>query len=178
MFKKLIFDYARRAKSISYGKKRNRKDILGVCLHYTGNRGDTAKNNCDFFATGNTRSAGAHIFISADGSSGRSIPLNRIAWSVGNPNGAYKPGAYNHILNNANTVSIELCDMVDHGITEEQYQTLVMILNWLKKKCPNIRYIVRHYDVVQKSCPEFYVKNQSEWLKLQARLIKDTDIVR
>lgn len=170
--KKYIFDYARMAKKNSYGALRLKKTIKGVCIHMTGNKGDTAKNNVDYFATGNTRSAGAHIFIDGKGLSGRSIPLNRIAYSVGNPNGAYKKGSYYSTLNNANTVSIELCDIVDHGITEKQKKTLIKALKWVKKSCPNVKYIVRHFDVVKKECPSWYVKNQSEWLKLQKELLE------
>ena len=77
MFKKLIFDYARKSKPISYGGLRTHGKVVGIVIHYTGNKSDTAKNNADFFATGNTRSAGAHIFIDGKGLSARSIPLAR-----------------------------------------------------------------------------------------------------
>lgn len=29
--------------------KRKRKTIKGIVIHYTGNKRDTAKNNCDYF---------------------------------------------------------------------------------------------------------------------------------
>lgn len=41
--KKYIFDYARKAKSISYGSLRNKSEIIGIVIHYTGNAGDTLK---------------------------------------------------------------------------------------------------------------------------------------
>ena len=167
MFNKYIFDYARKAKSISYGALRKRTNVKGLVLHYTGNKGDTAKNNADYFATSNTRSAGAHIFIDGKGLSARSIPLDRIAYSVGNPKNAYKRGGYYSTLSNANTVSIELCDIVDHAVTKEQMAELIRVAKWVKKKCPNIEYVVRHFDIVQKDCPAWYVSHQKEWLKLQ-----------
>ena len=172
MFKKLIFDYARKAKSISYGGRRSHSSVQGIVIHYTGNAHDTAKNNAEFFATGNTRSAGAHIFIDGKGLSARSIPLNRIAYSVGNPAGAYKRGSYYSTLNNANTVSIELCDIVNHGITQAQYNTLIKVCKWLKKQCPAITHVVRHYDIVQKDCPSWYVSHKNEWKKLRDEIIK------
>ena len=132
--KKYIFDYARKAKKISYGALRNKSDIIGIVIHYTGITGDTAKNNADYFATGNTRSAGAHGFIDAEGRSARSIPLNRIAYAVGNPKGTYKKGKYYAMLNNSNTVSIELCDLIGHGVTEKQLETLIKVVKWIKKK--------------------------------------------
>lgn len=169
--KKYIFDYARNAKSISYGALRNKSEIIGIVIHYTGNTGDTAKNNADYFATGNTRSAGAHCFIDGQGLSARSIPLNCIAYAVGNPKGAYKKGKYYAMLNNSNTVSIELCDLIGHGVTEKQLATLIKVVKWIKMKCPNVQYIVRHYDIVKKDCPEYYIDNPVQWKKLQSLLL-------
>ena len=169
--KKYIFDYARKSKKISYGGLRTRGAIKGLVIHMTGNSGDTAKNNADFFATGNTRQAGAHIFIDAKGFSARTIPLNRVAWSVGNPKGAYAKGSYYSTLNNANTVSIELCDIVNNRVTELQLETLIKIVKWVKKQCPNIEYIVRHYDIVKKDCPSYYIEHKSEWKMLQKTLM-------
>ena len=167
----MIFDYKRKAKPVSYGRVRMLSSVKGVVIHYTGNRGDTAKNNVDFFATGNTRPAGAHIFIDGAGLSALSVPLRRVAWSVGNPGGCYAPGGYYNILNNSNTVSIELCDLVGHPVTEAQLEKLKTILHYIKKKCPNCTEVARHYDIVKKCCPEYYVENRPEWLKLRAELL-------
>ena len=62
------------AKSISYGGVRDLKSIKYIVLHFTGNKGDTAKNNALFYATGNTREAGAHFFVDKKG---RSEPFER-----------------------------------------------------------------------------------------------------
>ena len=55
------------AKKISYGGKRNCKDIRYIVIHFTANKGDTAKNNADYFSTGNERMAGAHFFVDKKG---------------------------------------------------------------------------------------------------------------
>lgn len=170
--KKCIFDYARKAKKNSYGNLRSLKSIKGVAIHYTSGKTDTPKNECDYFATGNTRSAGAHIFIGYDGSSGYSVPITRTAWSVGNPNNCYARGSYYSTLNNSNTVSIELCAIADRLASEAQIQMLEKTLKWLKKKCPNIEHIVRHYDIVKKDCPAPYVEDGKAWRKLRNRLMK------
>lgn len=165
-----IFDYKRKAKRYSMGKRRRLSSIEGVCVHFTANRGDTAKNNADYFATGNMRPAGAHIFISADGSTALSVPLRRVAWSVGNPGGCYAPGGYYEILNNSNTISIELCDMVGHPMTEAQFNKLCELLHYIGKKCKNCKTVVRHYDVVKKCCPAYYVENNNEWQRIRPTL--------
>ena len=168
----MVFDYKRKAKHISYGSIRPLSSIAGIVIHYTGNKGDTAKNNADFFATGNERAAGAHIFIDGAGLSAYSVPIRRTAFSVGNPNGSYVPGAYYGILNNSNTVSIELCDLIGHPVTPSQKRELIKIIKWIKMKCPHVKHIVRHYDIVKKNCPEYYVENRPEWLALQRELLK------
>ena len=43
------------AKKLSYGGKRPYKDIKYIVIHFTANKGDTAKNNAVFYAEGNTR---------------------------------------------------------------------------------------------------------------------------
>ena len=170
--KKPVFDYKRMAKSNSYGASRSLNSIEGLVIHMTGAGGnDTAKNNADYFATGNTRSAGAHIFIDYEGNTSLSIPLRRTAWSVGNPGGAYKRGAYFAMLNNSNTVSIELCAIDNRPVSQKQRDALMNVSRWVKKKCPNLKYIVRHYDIVQKDCPHYYVKNQGAWLNLQLDIL-------
>lgn len=72
----------RRAKSISYGGKRSLKDIKYIVIHFTGNKGDTAKNNADFYATGNTREAGAHFFVDKKSEIWESVPMEYTAWAV------------------------------------------------------------------------------------------------
>ena len=65
----MIFNYRRKAKSNSYkcinGKPyiRDVNTIKALVVHYTAGTKDTAKNECDYFATWNERSAGAHCFI-------------------------------------------------------------------------------------------------------------------
>ena len=56
--------YTRIANHNSYSYiKRKRKDVKYIVIHFTANKGDTAKNNADYFATGNTRQVGAHFFV-------------------------------------------------------------------------------------------------------------------
>ena len=107
---KLIY-YRRLAKSISYGKKRDIKDIDFIVVHFTANANDTAKNNVDYFATGNTRSAGAHYFVGRDGVA-ESIPATLVAWSVGDKQAKLNGGGSKmKVCFNYNSVSVELCSL-------------------------------------------------------------------
>jgi len=175
----MIFDYKRRAKKNSYkcfnGRpvKRSRNSIIALCIHYTSGTKDTAKNECDYFATGNTRSAGAHSFVDLKGLTGRSIPWNYIAWSVGDRSNG--KGKYFNIVNNSNSISIELCGIADKkGVTAAQKKALKKLVRYYGKKCPNIKYIIRHYDVTTKICPAPYcnsAKNDAKWKELRAELM-------
>lgn len=156
--------YKRKAKSVSYGMKRSLKSVRYIVIHYTGNNKDTAKNNADYFATSNTREAGAHFFVDKNGKVARSIPMNLVAYSVGGKyslsNGA---GAYYNVASNRNTVSIELCDCVS-GSNWEQMLATRKLISYIKKKCPNVTMIIRHWDVNGKTCPlPFCGRENKNW---------------
>lgn len=158
--------YTRWAKSISYGALRNLKTVTALVFHYTGNTDDTAKNNVDYFATGNDREAGAHFFVDRDGNIGWSIPIKRAAYAVGGKysvsNGA---GSYYGKVTNANSVSIELCDCANKAPGWKQMLACRRLYLWLtKEKCPNIKTVIRHWDVNGKACPvRMTGKNNKEW---------------
>lgn len=165
--------YKRLAKQISFeNKKRKRKDVMYIVIHNTGNYKDTAKNNADYFATGNTRKAGAHLFIDRDGKIAKSIPLNRTAYSVGGFfSTSYGAGSLFNICTNRNSVSIELCDIVNQPISEKQLKALIKTIKYVKRYCKNVKYIVRHWDVNGKYCPNYYKGvNNKEWEKLWKKL--------
>lgn len=160
--------YVRTAKKISFAPaKRPLSTIKAVVFHYTGNKRDTAKGNCDYFATSNKRTAGAHFFISKDGSIAQSIPIEYAAYAVGGiyslENGA---GSQYQKLTNANTISIELCDAIN-GVSWQQMQASRELYLWILKRCKNVNKIVRHWDVNGKTCPLCMIginkKKQKRW---------------
>ena len=151
------------AKSISYGNKRPLSNIKYIVIHYTGNKGDTAQNNLDYFANGNTRQAGAHFFVDKKGNVGKSIPMNRTAWAVGGDHRSGRKGeaAYFGKCTNANSVSIELCDMCLKTNWEQMYATRKLV-KYIQSKCPNAKTIIRHWDVNGKNCPAPFTGSGNE----------------
>ena len=139
--------YYRKAKSISYDKnKRDKaKTVEYIVIHYTSNEGDTAKNNVDYFATGNPYEAGAHFFVDQKGLIGRSIPMENVAWAVATNKGR---------INNYNSVSIELCDTASKDPSDEMVKSVVELIKYICKYCPKVKGIARHYDVTGKLCPK------------------------
>ena len=166
--------YIRYAKPISYEKeKRKRKKVKYIVIHNTGNYKDTAKNNADYFATGNMGEVGAHLFIDRDGKIAKSIALNRTAYSVEGGLFTSKNGAASlfGVCTNYNSVSIELCDIIDKPVSEKQLKALIKTIKYVKRYCKNVKYIVRHWDVNGKDCPHYYKGvNNKEWEKLWKKL--------
>lgn len=69
-----------------------------VTIHNTASPGATAKNEADFFCTGNTRKASAHSFVD-DKEVYVTIPPNEVAWHCGN------------FIGNRSSYSIEVCEI-------------------------------------------------------------------
>ena len=87
-------------------------DIKYIVIHYTGNNGDTAANNCRYFQGAN-RNASAHYFVDGGNYVYKSVPVKSVAWSVG---GFYSQsggaGSYYKKCTNANSISVEMCNCV------------------------------------------------------------------
>ena len=159
---KLIY-YKRLAKSISYGKKRDLKDIDFIVVHFTANANDTAKNNVDYFATGNQRNAGAHYFVGRDGVA-ESVPANLVAWSVGDKQSKLNGGGSKmNVCFNSNSVSVELCDFRKWN---DKVATIAaeFITALRSDLLINKNNIIRHYDVTGKLCPAPLV-DEAMWSK-------------
>lgn len=160
------------AKSVSYGGTRSLLGVRYIVIHYTGNNNDTAKANCNFFRYTNTRSAGAHFFVDQSGTVYQSIPLNRIAWSVGGfftqKNGA---GSLYKTATNTNSVSIELCDIASKDPSSAMISAVRTLVKYIQGQCPNAKTIIRHWDVNGKSCPARMTgTNNSRWTSFKSAI--------
>lgn len=161
-----------RAKPVSYGRMRNLSSVRYIVIHYTGNdsRTDTAKAECNYFKNGNTRNAGAHFFVDQYGLVFQSIPMERVAWSVGGfftqANGA---GSYYKKCLNSNSVSIELCDCASKDPSTKMIAAVKELITYIRNECPNADTIIRHWDVNGKSCPARMTgTNNSKWITFKA----------
>lgn len=159
------------AKKISYdSKKRSRKKVKYIVIHYTGNTNDTAKNNADYFAKSNTRQAGAHFFVGKGGAVWKSIPMNRTAWAVGGDQRSGKAGEalYYGKCTNDNSVSIELCSYVSGYPSAKQVAQTKKLVKYIQKYCPNAKTIIRHWDVNGKNCPAPMAgRDNANWKKFK-----------
>lgn len=161
------------ANSNAHGGSRNLSAVRAIVLHYSGNNGDTAKNNAVYFRDSNTRSAGAHFFVDQKGEVYQSVKMDKIAWSVGgNRYSDYRQtgGArYYGIYNNANTVSIEMCDTATKDPSAAMISATKALIKHIRGKCKNAALIIRHFDVTGKDCPARFT-NTAKWNKLLEQL--------
>lgn len=156
-----------KAKPISYSPvRRKRGNVSYIVIHGTGNKGDTAIANANYFATANTREAGAHFFIDRKGNIVKSIGMDRAAWAVGGTRwNDYKKtggGKLYRIANNFNSVSIELCDIVDKYPSKEQIKAVKKCIKYIRRYCRNAKKVIRHFDITSKHCP-LIMMNSSTW---------------
>lgn len=163
------------AHSSNYGASRSLDDIKYIVIHFTGNKGDTALNNCKYFQGAN-RHASAHCFIDGSGVVYKSVSLKKVAWAVGGlysqSNGA---GSYYKKCTNANSLSIEMCNCVG-GVPSDVYKDVVTLTKYYMKKYGiDADHVIRHWDVNGKDCPDPWKgKNNSGWNKFKKAISGNT----
>lgn len=161
-----------RAKKTSYGGGRSLDSIKYIVIHYTGGTKDTAKNEGDYFAHSNTRSAGAHWFVDQQGEIVLSVPMALTAWSVGGKKySGTKGAAYYGKCTNSNSVSIELCAIADKAPSDAMIKSTRELVAYIQSVCRNAETIIRHYDVTGKSCPATMTgTNNALWNSFKAAI--------
>ena len=141
-----------------------RREINNIVVHYVANPGTTAKQNRNYFnnlanQTGSgTTSASSHYIIGIDGEILQCIPLDEVA--------------YANYPRNDDTVSIECCHPDETGaFTDETKASLVRLTAWLCGELHlNTKDVIRHYDVIGKNCPRYYVEHEDAWKELKKEM--------
>lgn len=162
-----------------HGGKRSLAAIQAIVFHYTANVGKmaTAKGNARYFENGSEgRKASAHYVVDEDKTAFECVPLDTVAWSVGDGN----KGPYGKLVNNYNSVSIEMVSHTDgnkrYYIPEETQRHAAELYAQLKKQLPNVKYAIRHYDVSLKQCPAPMI-DKAAWAKFKD-LLEEAEEVR
>ena len=151
-------------------KKANRtkNDIFFIVVHYTGNDGDTARNNLKN-ASREGRQASAHFFVD-EKEVCRSVDVKDIAWHCGTS------GEYKHpTCRNANSIGVEMCSRMKDGVyyfkPETVENTAKFVSDLMKEYGIPPSCVVRHYDVTGKPCPRPYV-DETAWAEFKALVKK------
>lgn len=146
------------ANVVNYRAGRN-GPVRYIVVHYTANKGDTAKNNADYFAReALDRPSSAHYFVDE----------NEVWQSVREWDTAYHCGAttYKHPLcRNGNSIGVEMCLLDKSGnIRPGTIDTALSVVRQLMAAYDiPIDRVLRHYDVTGKNCPAPMVENPQLW---------------
>lgn len=141
---------------------RSSRNVDYIVIHYTGNSKDNAKNNANYFATGNRQSS-AHFFVD-NTNIYQSVELRDVAWHCGT-----SKKYYHAACRNSNAIGIELCctagnyKISDKTKENGAYLTAVLCKRLGITASQVDTYILRHYDVTHKNCPAQMVGNEKEW---------------
>lgn len=137
------------------------EQVEGVVIHYVGNPGSSAKGNRDYFAglaSGETGVyASSHFIVGLEGEVIQCIPLTEISH------------ASNH--RNGDTISIEVCHPDAAGqFSLFAYDSLIELTAWLCNvyELDPSEDVIRHYDVIGKRCPRYYVDHPEAWMQILA----------
>ena len=163
----------------NYGNRRSVRDIQYLVIHYTGNDGDSANGNANYFKN-HIVEASAHYFVD-DAGIVQSVPDDFTAYSVGGkkyPSCAKTGGGrFYGKCTNANSISVELCDTRKNGkydFTEKTLENAAELSRLLLKKYKiPVDNIIRHFDVVGKNCPAPFVSDEKAWKAFQERIVDE-----
>ncbi len=128
--------------------------VRDIAIHYVGNPGTSAQQNRNYFNNPGVE-VNAHFVVGLEGEIIQCIPLDE------------RSSATNE--RNADTVSIEVCHPDDDGkFSDTTYAAVIKLCAWL---CRRYRLdegnLIRHYDVIGKECPRYYVRHEDAWRGLK-----------
>ena len=158
-----------KASSKNYNSRTSRS-VGYIVMHYTGNPKDTARANCNYFASG-SRSASAHFFVD-DSSIYQSVALRDIAWHCGGKQ------YFHAACRNSNAFGIEMCCTAgNYKISDKTIKNSAYLCAYL---CEMLgigadevdKYVLRHYDITHKICPAQMAnsENDADWANFKKQV--------
>lgn len=139
-----------------------------IVVHYTANKGDTAKNNVDYFARTVTGTS-AHYFVDRNAVM-QSVDEGDTAWHCGSDHPRHP------YCRNSNSIGIEMCDSVDGVPDDVKSLTVSLVQELMSRYGLDPSHVLRHYDVTGKRCPAPWVDNPAEWMEFKKMLEEDDDM--
>lgn len=163
------------ANASNYGSSRATSDIRYIVYHYTGNDGDTAAANAQYYRDTLVK-ASAHYYVD-DREVVQSVADSYVAWAVGGKKWSdcdkTGGGTLYGVVTNANSISIEMCDVARDGRLMASEATLANAAEMgrmlMRKYSIPLDHVVRHFDVTGKYCPAYFM-DADAWRAFKARL--------
>ncbi len=123
-------------------KNRKDKDIDTIVIHYTGNDGDKAENNGNYFKNNEVETS-AHYFVD-DTTVVRSVADKNIAWHAGDWDV------------NCRSIGIEIAGSTKECTGRTLENVIELTKKLMKKYNISKERVIRHYDANGKLCPAFW----------------------
>ncbi len=144
-----------------------------IVIHYTGNNGDTAYGNTNYFKSVN-RNASAHYFVD-ENEIWQCVDDRDIAWHCGT-SGTY----YHKYCRNNNSIGVELCSRKDKNgrfyfLDKTVDNAVKLVKSLMEKYGVTKENVIRHYDVTHKNCPAPFVENAQAWSDFRSRIAEKED---
>ena len=136
--------------------------IQYIVVHYTGNRGDTARNNLAYAARAVTKTS-AHYYVDEE----------EVCQSVREEDTAWHCGARSYVhpkCRNANSIGVEMCDSLNTVPEATRERTAALVRELMKTYGLDSSRVLRHYDVTGKKCPAPWVDRPAEWANFKKML--------
>lgn len=135
-----------------------------IVIHDTDNRkfGANAQANRDYFANHPDAQASAHYTVDQNNII-QVLENNWRGWHVGDRS--------NPIINNSNTIGIELCVNVDNDFNKTLENGIALTKYLMEKYAIPAQNVVRHYDVTGKICPKYMIWDKPQlWEYLKSAI--------
>ena len=139
-----------------------------IVVHYTANRGDTARNNLNYFAREVTGTS-AHYFVD-ENEVCQSVLDTDTAWHCGSENPKHP------YCRNANSIGVEMCDSVGKVPAATMKRTAAFVSELMVKYGVPLENVLRHYDVTGKRCPAPWVDDPGQWAEFKS-MLEDNDML-
>lgn len=135
------------------------KEVKGIVLHYTKATVVSAEDSRNYYeqlqyTKGKPESP--HFIIGFEGEILQCIPATEVAFASKD--------------RNLDTIAIEFSHLeADGQFKEEIYQSLVdLVVTLCKEYDLTVNEVIRHYDVNQKNCPQYFVEKEEAWATFKA----------
>ena len=133
--------------------------IQYIVVHYTANRGDTAKNNADYFARTVTKTS-AHYFVD-ELEIWQSVLETDTAWHCGSDYPQHP------CCRNYNSIGVEMCNSVGRVPEATRERTAAFVRELMDKYGVPPENVLRHFDVTGKWCPAPWVNDRGSGKNLK-----------
>lgn len=164
----------KQANSENYKQGRTKQPEY-IVVHYTANKGDTAKNNADYFAREDV-GASANYFVD-ETEIWQSVADTDTAWHCGGARQSNQGGAFYGQCQNSNSIGVEICMNDKSGaVRQGSIETAAELVRYLMQRYNvPIDRVIRHYDVTGKYCPGPMVDDSTLWEFFKKSLTQEED---